>query len=91
MLHQRALVVSENCYLSYQVEGAWPEEAMHVKNFAGGQEEPGSIMRVKLATESCHEQKSSNCPHQSKIKGFNNQWDLRGNTNEMGGGAQITL
>ena len=32
-------------------------------------------MRVKLATGSCHEQKSSNCTHQSKIKGFNNQWD----------------
>ena len=55
--------------------GAWPEEAMHVK-FCGQDEEPGSIMRVKLATRSCHEQKSSNCAHQSKIKGFNNQWDL---------------
>ena len=30
-------------------------------------------MGVKLATGSCHEQKSSNCPHQSKI---NNHWDL---------------
>ena len=30
----------------------------------------GSIMHVKLATGSCHEQKSCNCPHQSKIKGF---------------------
>ena len=34
-------------------------------------------MWVKLATGGCHEQKSSNCSHQSKIKGFNNQWDLK--------------
>ena len=27
-----------------------------------------SIMRVEVATGSCHEQKSSSCPHQSKIK-----------------------
>ena len=31
------------------------------KNFAGGQEEPGSIMRAKLVTGSCPEQKSGNC------------------------------
>ena len=36
-----------------------------------GQEEPGSIMQVKLATGSCHEQKSSNGPH------LNNQWDQK--------------
>ena len=35
------------------------------------QEEPGSIIL------SCPEQKSSDCPHQSKIKGFNNQWDFK--------------
>ena len=29
------------------------------------------------ATGSCCEQKLGNCPHQSKIKGFNNQWDLK--------------
>ena len=29
-----ACVASKNCYLSYQVEGAWPEEAIHVKKFA---------------------------------------------------------
>ena len=48
----------ENCYLSYKVKGVWPEEAVHVKIlWAGcGQEEPGSIIRVKLATGSCHEQ-----------------------------------
>ena len=37
-----------------------------------GQEETVSIMRVKLAMGSCPEQKSSICPHQSKI---NNQWN----------------
>ena len=31
-----------------------------------------SIMRVKLATESAPERKSSNCPHQSNIKDLNN-------------------
>ena len=57
---------------------AWPEEAIHVKYLQAGcgQMEPGSVMRVKLATGSCTEQKSNNCPHLSKIKGFNNQWDL---------------
>ena len=34
-------------------------------------------MRVKLATGSCHEQKSCNFPHQSMINGYNNQWDLK--------------
>ena len=60
------------------MEGAWPDEAIHIKILRAGcgQEESGSIMRVKLATESCHEQKSSNSPHQSKIKGFNNQWNF---------------
>ena len=53
---------NENRYLSYQVEGGVPNEAIHVKKFRAGcgQEEPGGIMRV---TGSCHEQKSSNCPH----------------------------
>ena len=43
-------MASENRYLSYQVEGAWAEEAIHVKILQAGcgQEEPGSIMRVKL-------------------------------------------
>ena len=45
-----------------KLKGAWPEEAIHV-NFAG----KVGIMRVKLATVNCHEQKSS----------FNNQWDLK--------------
>ena len=53
----------------YQVEGGVARGNHTCTNFAG-QEEPGSIMRVKLATGCCHEQKSS---HQSKIKGFNNQ------------------
>ena len=51
-------------------KGMWPKEDIHVKFCRQdvGQEEPGNIMRVKLATGSCPEQKSSNCPHQSKIK-----------------------
>ena len=51
-------------------QGAWPEEAIHVKILLAGcgQEEPGNIMQVKLATGSCHEQ-----------KGFNNQWDKKKN------------
>ena len=57
-------------------KGPWAEEAIHIK-FCGGQEEPGSIMLVKLVTGSCHEQKSSNCPNQSEINGFNKQWDLK--------------
>ena len=48
-------------------KGAWPDEAIHVLFLW----EPGSIMQV---TGSCPEQKSSNYPHQSKMKGFNNQW-----------------
>ena len=78
-------MASENCYLSYQVEGAWPEEAIDAKILRAGcgQEEPGSIMRVKLATGSYHEQKSNNCPHQSNIKGFNNQWDLKKKAKEL--------
>ena len=53
------------------VERAWHEVAKILR--AGcGQEEPRSIVRVKSATGSCYEQKSSNCPHQSKIKGFDN-------------------
>ena len=43
----------------------------HTCNFlrAGcGQEEPGSIMRGKLATGSCHERKSSNRPRFNKKK-----------------------
>ena len=35
-----------------------------------GQEEPGMIMRVKLATGNGPEEKAGNCPHQSKIKAF---------------------
>ena len=37
-----------------------------------GQDEPGSIMKVKLMTGSWQ---SSNCPPQSKV--FNNQWDFQ--------------
>ena len=32
--------------------------------------QPGSIMRLKLATGSCPEENSGICPHQSKIKGL---------------------
>ena len=35
-----------------------------------GQEEPGIIMRVKLATGSTVVEKTGNCPHESKIKAF---------------------
>ena len=44
--------------------------ALRVKIMRTGyaQEEPGRIMQVKLATGSCPEGRSSNCPHQSKIK-----------------------
>ena len=34
----------------------------------GSGKEPGIIMRVKLATEMGPEEKTSKCPHQSKIK-----------------------
>ena len=34
------------------------------------QKEPGMIMRVYLATGSGPKEKTSNCPHQSKIKAF---------------------
>ena len=39
---------NELSYLSYQVEGAEPEEAIHVKVLRAGCE-PGSIMQAKLA------------------------------------------
>ena len=39
-------MASKNRYLSYQVEGVWPEEAIHVKLLrAGCGQEPGSIMQ----------------------------------------------
>ena len=48
------------------------EEAIRVFVVGGGcgQEEPGIIMRVKLATGSTVVEKTGNCPHQSKIKAF---------------------
>ena len=69
VLHWWAWVTSENRYWSYEVEGG-----MARGSNACGQEEPGRIMRV---TGSCPKQKSSNYTHQSKIKGFNNQWDFK--------------
>ena len=73
------LGLRENRYLSYKVKGgvARGSHTCKILQAGRGQEEPGSIMRVKLVIGSCHKQKSSNCPHQSKIKGFNNQWDLK--------------
>ena len=46
-----------------KLKEAWPEEAIHVKILRAGcgQEEPGSIMRVKLATGCCHQ------AHRSKV------------------------
>ena len=32
---------------------------------------------MKLETGRFHEHKWRNCPHQSKINGFNNQWDFK--------------
>ena len=48
------------------------EEAIRVFVVGGrcGQEEPGIIMRVKLATGSTVVEKTGNCPHESKIKAF---------------------
>ena len=48
------------------------EEAIRVFVGGGGcgQEEPGIIMRVKLATGSTIVEKPGNCPHESKIKAF---------------------
>ena len=51
------------------------EEAIRVFVVGGGcgQEEPGIIMRVKLATGSTRStvvEKTCNCPHESKIKAF---------------------
>ena len=74
VLHFWAWVASENRYWSYKVKGAWREEAIYAI-FLWARCEPGSIMRLKLASGSCPEKKSSNFPHQSKIKDFNNQWD----------------
>ena len=41
-----------------KLKEAWPEETIHVNILLAGcdQEEPGSIIRVKLMTGSCHEQ-----------------------------------
>ena len=48
----------------------------YMQNFAGRMWSGGT--REHYASEiSCHKQKSSNCPHHSKIKGFNNQWDFK--------------
>ena len=48
------------------------EEAIRVFVVGGGcgQEEPGIIIRVKLATGSTVVEKTGNCPHESKIKAF---------------------
>ena len=54
------------------VEGGVAAIHVNILSAECSQEEPGSIMRVKLATGSCPEQKSRNCPHESKIKGFIN-------------------
>ena len=51
-----------------KLKGAWPVEVKFAARMLSG-----GAREQKLATGSCPEQKSSNCPHQSR---FNNQWDL---------------
>ena len=58
--------MSENRSDHGQIIGAWPEEAIDVKLGVVRR----SIMRVKLVTGTGPEENSSNCPHQSKIKGL---------------------
>ena len=61
--------------VSFLVVDSWKgvaEEAIRVFVVGGGcgQDEPGIIMRVKLATGSTIVEKTGNCPHESKIKAF---------------------
>ena len=61
------------CGNGFLVVDSWrgvAEEAIRVFVVGGGcgQEEPGIIMRVKLATGSTVVEKTGNCPHESKIK-----------------------
>ena len=61
------------CGNGFLVVDSWKgvaEEAIRVFAVGGGcgQEEPGIIMRVKLATGSTVVEKIGNCPHESKIK-----------------------
>ena len=61
------------CGNGFLVVDSWrgvAEEAIRVFEVGGGcgQEEPGIIMRVKLATGSTVVEKTGNCPHESKIK-----------------------
>ena len=63
------------CRNSFFVVDSWrgvAEEAIRVFVVGGGcgQEEPGIIMRVRLATGSTVVEKTDNCPHESKIKAF---------------------
>ena len=60
------------CRNGFLVVDSWrglAEEAIRVFVVGGGcgQEERGIIMRVKLATESTVVEKTSNCPHRSKL------------------------
>ena len=54
------------------MHGHVTEEAIHVKLIEPGsdQEQSGSIMQVKLATGSCPEEMTGNCPHKRDIKPF---------------------
>ena len=63
------------CGNGFLVVDSWrgvAEEAIRVFVVGGGcgQEEPGIIMRVKLATGSTVVEKTGNCLHESKIKAF---------------------
>ena len=63
------------CRNSFFVVDSWrgvAEEAIRVFVVGGGcgQEEPGIIMRVRLATGSTVVEKTGNCPHESKIQAF---------------------
>ena len=63
------------CGNGFLVVDSWrdvAEEAIRVSVVGGGcgQEEPGIIIRVKLATGSTVVEKTGNCPQESKIKVF---------------------
>ena len=62
-------------------------QGSHTCEILRGQEEPGGIIRVKLATGSCPEQSPVIAHLISKIKGFNNQWNLKKSPNLTFGGA----
>ena len=69
-----------NGFLKVDSWRSMADEAIRIFVVGGeyGQEEQGITMRVKLATGSIIVEKTSNCPHESKIKAFFANRDLIG-------------